>query len=166
MFEAVAAAGALFLSGKTSSCCDEELLAHRLKIGTIFGVSMLAIPVALETSKSNTALLEHWRTIYLNGHIKGPTIAMVVGIAMAVISGVKYQDGADAITSAVAAMATAGIIPYTWIVMNRVNGILHSLTAGADSGVIDARKLVVTWSRVNAVRGVLPLVGGLVSLWV
>ncbi|KAF9691791.1 hypothetical protein EKO04_010541 [Ascochyta lentis] len=147
MFEAVTAAGALFLSG------------------TISGVSMLAIPVALDTAKTQTALLEQWRTIYLNGHIKGPAIAVTVGTAMAVIAGLKYQDGADARTSVVAAIATAGIVPYTWIVMNKVNRTLHSLAAGAGSEATDAGKLVVTWSRMNAVRGALPLVGGLVSLW-
>lgn len=126
---------------------------------------MLAVPVALNTAKTHTTLLEQWRAIYLNGHIKGPAIAITISAAMAVIAGLKYQDGAAAETSMVAAMATAGIVPYTWIVMDRVNRTLHSLAAGANSEPTDARKLVVTWSRMNAVRGALPLIGGLMSLW-
>ena len=83
---------------------------------------------------------------------------------MAVIAGLKYRVGADPKTSAVAAMATVGIVPYIWIIMNGVNRTLHSLAAGEGSGAIDARKLVVRRSRMNVARGALLLVGGLVCL--
>lgn len=126
---------------------------------------MLAIPVALETSKSDAALLQQWRSIYLNGHIKGPAIATTCGVALATIAALKQREGQDPTTTAIAAVAAAGIVPYTWLVMNGVNQRLHSAAAAAGSDTINIRQSVVIWSRLNAVRGALPLVGGLVSLW-
>lgn len=126
---------------------------------------MLAVPVAIETSRTDASLLQQWRTIYVNGHIKGPAIAMTVGAALAALAALKHRIGEDPTTSAIAAVATAGIVPYTWVVMGGVNRSLHSVAAGTGSDTVDIKNSVIKWSRLNAARGIMPLIGGLISLW-
>ena len=68
----------------------------------------------------------------------------------------------------IAGLMTAAIVPYTMAIMGSVNDTLME-AANADGrmglGDEEVKDLVRRWSWLNAARGVLPLVGGVVGMW-
>jgi len=124
---------------------------------------MVAIPVALSTSKTNEALLQQWKTIYLSGHKQGPIIATTAGLVHGAVAYAKWSRGEDPTFNILAACFTAGIAPYTWTVMVPTNNSLFR-AANEGVGVEYSRTLVSRWRWMNGLRGALPMVGGVMSL--
>lgn len=65
--------------------------------------------------------------------------------------------------SIVAASMTIAIAPFTLVAMGSTNDKLMT-AAGTGSGKEATRSLISTWSMLNLVRGMLPLVGGLLGM--
>lgn len=124
---------------------------------------MLTIPVSLDSSPTNDSALEKWKNIYLRGRIQGPAIATVAGLAHASVAYAKWNAKQEFTYNALAAAATIGIVPYTWIVMTWTNSKLMN-AANTGEGKENARKWIITWARLNVLRGLLPLAGGILSL--
>ncbi|CAK3772736.1 Noranthrone monooxygenase [Lecanosticta acicola] len=129
--------------------------------GAIASVSLLTIPVILETSTSANQLLHQWTRIYQRGHIQGPIISSVTGLLYAYAAWRRHDAGLQS----TAACLTVGMIPYTWIFMAGTN---TSLFAAAERGGaadrVEAERLVGTWRFLNFVRALFPLSGAVVGV--
>ncbi|KAI9877952.1 MAG: hypothetical protein M1830_002359 [Pleopsidium flavum] len=131
-------------------------------------LSLVTIPVLLQTSTPTSLLLQQWKSIYLRGHIQGPAIATLTGLTYAYVAYAKSQQGKDGTGYGIAGLATVAIVPYTLTIMGSVNRrLMEAAAAGPRTAVgsEEVKVLVARWSRLNAVRGLFPLLGGIVGLW-
>lgn len=125
------------------------------------------MPVLLDTS-SPSSLLQQWKSIYLRGRAQGPAIATVSGLLYACTAYARSQAGEDGRLQGAAGLATVAVAPYTLVFMNRVNQtLMRAAAADPTKGAKDkeVRDLVVRWTRLNLMRGLLPLLGGALGLW-
>jgi noranthrone monooxygenase len=67
---------------------------------------------------------------------------------------------------AVACVTTVAMIPYTWIFMRSINNKLWAAVRGEKETVNmpEAKAMLNTWSRLNMIRALFPLAGGVLGL--
>lgn len=90
-------------------------------------------------------------------------IATFAALAHVGIAYSKWTRGGNPTLSVLAAIFTAGIVPYTWTVMVPTNTRLMN-SANTGSRGEDARSLINRWKVMNNIRGLLPMVGGICGL--
>ncbi|KAJ9660484.1 hypothetical protein H2201_006906 [Coniosporium apollinis] len=128
---------------------------------------LLTFPVLIETSPSTTVLLQQWKRIFLRGHIQGPALSVTTGLIYAYAAYAKSQQGQNWKGLAIAGATTVSMIPYTWTVMTGTNNKLWAAATGEAKltvGSREAQGLINRWSRLNAVRAMFPLAGGVLGL--
>lgn len=124
----------------------------------------VAVPGLLQGSDAKQ-LLAQWARMYHNGHLIMPAMAVGTGLLYVYTSLDKYQARLPWQLSAIAALTTVCIAPFTWIFMTATNTELFRL--GAQPAGVDiarARALVKTWSSLHFVRSLLPLAGMIMGL--
>lgn len=126
------------------------------------------MPVLLATSDPN-ALAQQWQSIYLRGRVQGPAVATVSGLLYAYAAYARSQAGGSGRAPGIAGLVTVSIVPYTLVLMGRVNQKLLELAAAEPASSTakseGLRDLVIRWSRLNLIRGLFPLLGGVLGLW-
>lgn len=131
-------------------------------------VFLITIPVLVETTTQPGKLVNQWRRVYLSGHIKGPAIAATTGLVYAYAAWSKYAAGEAWRIFAVAGLTTVSIVPYTLTFMQGTNNALFradDLAAkGTEPARADAERLVRRWGKLNAIRALIPLAGGVLGL--
>lgn len=136
--------------------------------GTIFSIYLLTFPVLFQTTTSPSQLLRQWQAIYLNGHRKGPIIALVVGLLHILAAREQMLRGQSGLLHGVAAATTVGMIPYTWIFMLGVNEKLFRMVREADVARETSWEAVKLWTgrwnTLNAVRALCPIAGAVIGL--
>jgi hypothetical protein len=136
-------------------------------LGAITSISAVTIPVLQETL-APSRLPSTWKVLYGRGAARAPAMAAFTALNHAYVAYFKFQNGFDWRGSAVAGLFTAAIVPYTLIFMMVVNGKLTDAARAAEKGKVDTKEvdaLLGRWTVLNAVRGLLPLLGGAVGLW-
>lgn len=133
---------------------------------------------SLARSKSNDGvasitLAKQWRYVYEAGKAQNPPVAASTAAAFLYLA---YSARRTAPKSSVAlyygtaAILTLGIVPFTLAVMAPTNNKLVQYSdkggkeALAQAQNADIDGLISRWTTLNAVRSLLPLVGGLVGL--
>lgn len=171
--EMAAITGSTFLSGRphfTNVHCQHKTpgRAESLDIGALCSLSLSTMPVLLETSDPN-ALARQWKSIFLRGRVQGPTIAAISGLLYGYVAYARSQAGESGQLQVTAALATVAIAPYTAALMARVNQKLLTLAAAEPASSTakseGVRDLVIRWTRLNLIRGLFPLLGGVLGLW-
>lgn len=131
-------------------------------------VWLLAIPVFVETTHQPKQLIQQWSRIYHHGHIKGPMIATVTGATFAFAAWAKGAAGQPWRVFATAGLVTVSIVPYTLTVMRNINNTLffveYETRKGRDPSWAEAVQLVNRWGKLNAIRALIPLTGGVLGL--
>ncbi|KAN0117622.1 DUF1772 domain containing protein [Hyaloscypha variabilis] len=151
--------------------------------GNIEALSIISIP-ALSTSQEKDSapaglVARQWKYIYDDGKIQNPSIAVIAGtsfayLAWSVRSGTALslivpKNSAQIYT--IAAILTYGMIPFTGLfmlptnekLMSTANRYVSAKSAGAanDKEVSESLK---KWALLSGIRGLLPLLGGIVSM--
>ncbi|KAK4175384.1 hypothetical protein QBC36DRAFT_241279 [Triangularia setosa] len=136
--------------------------------GAIMSVFLITIPVLIATTKQPAKLVNQWRCVYLSGHVKGPAIATTTGLVYVYAAWSKYAVGEQWRVFALAGATTVSIVPYTLTFMQGINNALFRADDMAGKGVepswADAERLVLRWGRLNAIRALIPLAGGIIGL--
>jgi hypothetical protein len=92
--------------------------------------------------------------------------AALAGCGYAYVAYTQSRRGEDWKLPTAAAATTVAIVPFTVLFMGKTNARLLAGAAEAISmSVNEVEMLLVSWTRLNAVRGMLPLVGGGLGLW-
>ena len=167
-----------FLSGKEErpttgpqSCSSVDRVP-----GAMAGISMITIPVLLDTNTDSTQLLLQWTRTYHYGHIIMP------GICVSTCSLYAYSAWSRRaarskqwLSLLIAGVTTITMVPFTWLVMNRTNNELFALEASARSGGASAgpkrptvQELLTRWAWLHIARSLFPLVGSILgfrALW-
>ncbi len=132
------------------------------------GLSLIAIPLLLDSNTQTDQLLRQWVCLYNYGHRLLPAISIATLVTYAYVVYRKWTGGASWTSYAVAGALTVGIIPFTLIFMHSTNNLLFRLEEeiGANPKVTtleNAQTLVTKWSRMHLVRSCFPLAGALLG---
>ncbi|KAL3429253.1 hypothetical protein BDV09DRAFT_203143 [Aspergillus tetrazonus] len=149
--------------------------------GNIFAYSFATIP-ALESSQNKhgapaALLAKQWSELYARGKAQNPPIAAATAAAFAYLAWSVHSGRSAALQvlapanasylySAAAAL-TVGIVPWTLFAMTKTNDALHErakeVFVVTEKTADEVKELLAKWKVLNAIRGLLPLVGGLVG---
>lgn len=135
----------------------------------MMSLSLMAVPVLLETTSSAPQLFHQWVRMYHYGHQVLPTMAVGTLLLYSYTAvgrrGKKQSWG----TLALAGLITAAILPFTWLVMVPTNNELFRLEAVSRKGdptvkgIAEAKELVVKWAWLHLTRSLFPLVGAILG---
>lgn len=126
-------------------------------------LSLIAIPVFLDTITRAPQLFHAWERMYHYGHQALPTMS-VGALGLWAYAAAKRRAAKEPWRlCALAGATTVLMVPFTWLVMVPTNNELFRLAAaGSDLGAVtieDARALVVSWARMHLTRAAFPLAG-------
>jgi hypothetical protein len=134
----------------------------------MMGLSLIGIPLLLNSNAQTDHLLRQWVCLYNYGHRLLPAISIATLLIYAYVVFKKWTHGESWISYAVAGVLTVGIIPFTLIVMLSTNKLLFRLeneikTNSKVTTLDNARKLVTKWGRMHFMRSFFPLAGALLG---
>ncbi|KAK4495524.1 hypothetical protein PRZ48_013856 [Zasmidium cellare] len=137
--------------------------------GAMGALSLMAVPVLLETTTDPTQLFHQWVTMYGYGHRVLPGLAIVTALLYARTARQSQKQDQPWYRLAIAGISTACIIPFTLIFMASTNNALFALHADAQDGnfrlgIEGGKALVTWWSRLHLMRSVMPLAGAAVGV--
>lgn len=131
-------------------------------------LSMLAIPVLLDTTTQPSQLINQWVRIYHYGHQIFPAMAITTCLLYGYTAFSKRAARSRWRVFAVAGATTLSMLPFTWIFMLRTNNALFGAQMESKAGRVaswdEAQNLVMTWSGLHFVRSLLPLMGAVLGL--
>ena len=105
-------------------------------------LSLIAVPVLLDTATDSPQLLRQWSRMYHYGHLIMPSLAAGTLLLHACTALQQNALGKPWGIFACAGGVTIAIAPFTWIVMEGVNGELFGRLEGwAQEGYVIAAKL-------------------------
>lgn len=137
-------------------------------------LSLIAVPVLLDTTTNASQLFTQWTRLYHYGHQVMPTAAVGTFLLYSYISIIKQRSANNNNNNKswgvflLAGLTTLSIVPYTWIFMLPTNNELFRLEGVSKvdplvRGVEEAKELVVKWSWLHFTRSLLPLVGAVIG---
>ena len=131
-------------------------------------LSLMIIPLFLDTNTQPAHLLTQWVRLYHYGHLVLPSMAIATFLIHAYTVAGKRASGKPWIAYAAAGVVTVSIIPFTLIVMAPTNETLlrleKEIRADAAVATLDqVRELVMRWGRMHFVRSLFPLVGAVLG---
>lgn len=128
------------------------------------GLSLVAVPVLLDTSTQASQLLTQFVQLYHYGHQLMPSLAVVTFLLYGYTSIQKRSLGKPWRNTIVAGITTLTMVPFTWVIMVPTNEILFGLNAesravlgSVELGTVQA--LLARWARLHIVRSLFPLLG-------
>lgn len=139
----------------------------------MFSLSLVSVPVMLDTNIETAGLLNQWVRLYHYGHLLMPGLAICTFLLYSYVVIRQRTSGADAHWRkyALAAATTVTMIPFTLAIMVPTNDTLFGLDRQTRvdrtkevlvSG--DVRALVVRWSWMHIARSCFPLLGAVLGI--
>lgn len=127
-------------------------------------LSLIAVPVLLDTTEHAPQLFHQWARMYHYGHQALPTMAVGTCLLYLYTAGKKRSSKSHQVLIAMAGLATVLMLPFTWLVMIPTNNDLFKLETVSRSepnvmSLAEARELVVRWAQMHFTRCLFPLVG-------
>lgn len=174
------------MSTTAASSHPTALITGSLFSGAMLSLSLVAVPVLLDTTAAAPQLLYQWTRMYHYGHLALPTTAVATALLYAHAARRAKKEDAAARQSrskphnsssaprwqllALAAAATLAMVPFTSLVMVPTNNELFRLqresvmASSADVvGFAEVRRLVVSWSWMHLARSLMPLAGAVLG---
>ncbi|KAL8792404.1 MAG: hypothetical protein Q9195_005018 [Heterodermia aff. obscurata] len=137
-------------------------------IGAMMSLSLMAIPVLLDTTTHAPQLFHQWARMYHYGHQVLPAMAIGTFLLHSYTSVQKRKARKSWAIFTLAGVTTMSMLPFTWIFMVPTNNELFRLrevsqTEPAVRGIVEAKELVVKWSWLHITRTLLPLAGAIIG---
>lgn len=140
-------------------------------------LSVMAVPVFLDTTTNSPQLFHQWTRMYHYGHqvLPGMAIGTFLLYSHTCIQKRKAEKPQPWRLLALAGLVTVSIIPFTLLIMKPTNDELFRLEAvtravrtGGNSeisvlGIKEAKALVVKWAWMHFTRSCFPLVGAIIG---
>lgn len=131
-------------------------------------ISLISIPVALDTATGPSHLLHLWTRMFHYGHRLHPTMAALTSTLYGHCALRRRAANKSWAPLAWAGLLTMSISPFTWLFLLPTNKAITNLVRGSQGAAViemeDARRLVMKWSWMHLVRSIFPLVGGIVAM--
>jgi noranthrone monooxygenase len=129
----------------------------------MLSISLLTIPVLVDTAVQPSQLLNQWARVYHYGHQVFPAISVTTCLLYAYSALRKRRLGLRWSAIALAGVTTLGMLPFTWIVMRPTIDALFAAQIESKAGQVtswdQAMGLVATWALLHTTRSLFPLVG-------
>lgn len=134
----------------------------------MMSLSLMAVPVLLDTTAQAPQLFYQWVRMYHYGHQVLPTMAVGTFLLYSYISVKKRTARKLWGVFALAGLTTLSMLPFTWICMVPTNNELFRLERVSKAeplvmGIVEAKELVVKWSWLHFTRSMLPLAGAVMG---
>lgn len=130
-------------------------------------LSLITVPVFLETITDPATLVRQWSRLYDRGHKTAPPMALTTFALYGYAAFTRRAAGRPWEILAAAGATTLMIVPFTLGFMLPTNNKLMSEEERADKGekleVERVRGLVVKWNWLHFVRSLFPLAGAILG---
>lgn len=134
----------------------------------MMSLSLMAIPVLLDTTDDPAQLFHQWVRMYHYGHQVMPTLAVATCLLYACSVLHSRIAGRQWGVYAVAAVTTVTMLPFTWVFMAPTNNILFRLEVESKGASVasfaEAQGLVMKWGWLHITRSLFPLAGAALGL--
>jgi hypothetical protein len=135
--------------------------------GAMMSLSLMAVPVMLDTMKDPPQLYHQWARMYHYGHQVLPGMAVTTLMLYGYIGMKKRAAKRPWTIFVVAGAVTVAMLPFTWIFMVPTNNKLFDLDAKSSGAVVttvvEAQNLVRKWSWLHMARSMFPLAGAVIG---
>lgn len=134
----------------------------------MMSLSLMAVPVLLETTTEAPQLLFQWVRMYHYGHQVLPTMAVGTFLLYSYTCIKRSRAKKPWAVFALAGVTTISMLPFTWFVMVPTNNELFRLEVASKveplvMGILGAKELVVKWSWLHFTRSLMPLAGAVLG---
>ena len=130
-------------------------------------ISVITVPVLLDTTKDPSHMFSQWACTYHYGLRIFPTMAVATFLLYCYTAITKRAAGRRWRVFAVAGATTLSIVPFTLILMAPTNNTLFRLEkeskVASAASLAEAQELVIKWSWLHVVRSLFPLVGAILG---
>lgn len=133
-------------------------------------LSLLAVPVLLDTVTSGPLLIEQWHSLYHYGHRIAPGLSIATCSLYILTTFRRRKERRSWLQYAFAGLLTFTMIPFTLTVMAPTNNALFELQArqaggiGSSTALSHAQELVSRWRNLHLIRSLFPLMGACIGL--
>lgn len=135
----------------------------------MMNISLLTVPVILDTTTQPSQLLTQWVRVYHYGHQVLPGISITTCALYTYAAFRKRAAGHAWRAFAVAGLTTLCMLPFTWTVMKPTINALFAAEMESKAGRVAswdaAVGLVTTWTMMHTTRVLFPLTGAILGLW-
>ncbi|POS73087.1 hypothetical protein DHEL01_v208530 [Diaporthe helianthi] len=138
--------------------------------GAMMALSLVAVPVFLDTTQTAGQLYIQWARTYHYGHLGLPALSVSTLLLYLYTAQRKRTAGDSGWRSQlVSGLVTVLMVPFTWIIMLPTNNKLFALESQAKAGVLpsgsltEAQELVTKWSLMHVARSFFPVVGAILG---
>lgn len=136
--------------------------------GAMMALSLMAIPLFLDTNTQSAHMLTQWVRLYHYGHLLLPSMSIGTFLLYGYTVIGKRASGQPWLIYAVAGAVTVAMIPFTLIVMVPTNNTLFRLedeikTKATITTLNEVQVLVTRWGRMHFVRSLFPLIGAVLG---
>ncbi|KAB8067110.1 hypothetical protein BDV29DRAFT_196689 [Aspergillus leporis] len=140
-----------------------------MPLGAMMSLSLMAVPVLLDTTMEAAQLYHQWTRMYHYGHQVLPTMAVTTFLLYGYTAVKRRRAGRPWGIFVLAGLTTLSMLPFTWLVMVPTNNELFrreklGLSDVSILEIDDAKALVVKWSRMHLARCLMPLAGAIVGM--
>lgn len=134
----------------------------------MLNVSMLAVPVLLDTAGEASQLVDQWARVYYYGFRLHPAIAITTCLLYAHAVFSKRAAGRQWRVFAVAGATTISMVLVTLIFMLPTNNALFRVQseckAGRGASWGEVQSLLTTWNGLHITRSLFPMMGAVLGL--
>lgn len=133
-------------------------------------LSLLAVPVLLDTVTSGPLLIEQWYSLYHYGHRIAPGLSIATCSLYVLTTFRRRKEQRSWLRYAFAGILTFAMIPFTLTIMAPTNNALFGMQAQQANGIggstvlNHAQDLVGRWRYLHLLRSLFPLVGAFLGL--
>jgi hypothetical protein len=132
----------------------------------MMGISVVAVPVLLDTSTKSSHLLTQFLRLYHYGHQIMPSLAVATSLLYGWTSLQLRALGKPWLHYIVAGVATLTMVPFTWVVMAPTNNTLFYLDTQSryEKVAVDldlVQGILTRWAVLHIVRSLFPLAGAI-----
>ncbi|KAF4553281.1 Anthrone oxygenase-like protein [Elsinoe fawcettii] len=145
------------------------VVSGSLLSGLMMSLSLIAVPVFLQTAPNSTTLLSQWKLMYSYGFPVLPTFSIGTCGLYILTALSRRVTGQAWIPLLGAAGVSIGMIPFTWVFLWPTNGELERLYASRgevkaeEERWVRVKMLVGGWRWRHLVRSLFPLAGAIVA---
>ncbi|CAI6332008.1 unnamed protein product [Periconia digitata] len=165
--------------GSTKKTLAATVVVGSFLSGCMASLSLMAVPVLLDTATSSPQLLWQWTRMYHYGHqvLPGMSISTFLLYSYVCIRRRRAPSPKPWRLFALAGLVTVSMIPFTLLIMKPTNDELFRLEAATramrlgnipEINVIslqDTKDMVVKWALMHLTRASFPLFGAVMGAW-
>ncbi|KAI1775763.1 hypothetical protein F4818DRAFT_387257 [Hypoxylon cercidicola] len=156
-----------FLSTPLTLSATGGILGSAWVSGSLASLSICAIPALLQCGNTAEGLLKGWHLQYSRGLAHIPTTAGIIGLNYIYLAYQHHALGLEWRGYATAAAMNLMMAPFTLTVIRPTNNKLLGAVLGTGKPLSESvvRMLMEKWSKLSAIRVLMPLAGAILALW-